>query len=57
LIFRSKRNGTTREIVPETIQPFDNSSTRTNSSDRWTNAYNNSNRSQHKNDTKHSSDR
>ena len=27
--FRSKRNGTTREIVPETIQPFDTSSTRT----------------------------
>ena len=56
-IFRSKRNGATREIVPETIQPFDTSSTRPNSSDRWPNAYNNTNRSQHKNDSRHSSDR
>jgi hypothetical protein len=55
--FRSKRNGTTREIVPEPIQPFDASSTRTNSSERWSNAYNNSNRSQHKSDSRHSSDR
>lgn len=54
---RSKRNGTTRENVPETIQPFDTASTRTNSSDRWPNAYNNSNRSQHKSDSRHSSDR
>lgn len=57
LYFRSKRNGTAREIVPETIQTFDTASTRTNSSDRWPNAYNNNTRSQHKNDSRHSSDR
>ncbi|CAF4242905.1 unnamed protein product, partial [Rotaria magnacalcarata] len=60
----SKRNGTAREVVPETIQTFETAPTRTNSSDRWLNAYNNtntnntnSNRSQHKNDSRHSSDR
>ncbi|CAF1547502.1 unnamed protein product, partial [Adineta ricciae] len=53
----SKRNGTVREIVPETIQPFDAASARTNSGDRWANTYNNSTRSQHKNESRHSSDR
>ncbi|CAF5043465.1 unnamed protein product [Rotaria magnacalcarata] len=60
----SKRNGTAREVVPDPIQTFETAPTRTNSSDRWLNAYNNtntnntnSNRSQHKNDSRHSSDR
>lgn len=54
---RSKRNGTGREMLPDTIQPFDASSARPNSSERWANSYNNGNRSQHKSDSRHSSDR
>ena len=56
-VCRSKRNGVAREIVPETMQTFDASSTRMNNTDRWPNAYNNSNRSQHKTDSRNSSDR
>ena len=57
ILFRSKRNGATREILSDPIQPFDASSTRPNSSERWSNSYNNGNRSQHKSDSRHSSDR
>jgi len=52
----TKRNGTTREIVPDPLQTFETSSTRSNPNDRWTNLYN-SNRLSHKTESRHPSDR